>query len=57
MILVGQYDSPFVRCVAVTLNLYSLPFGRRPFSVFKGFGAVLDSNVPHAEALTRPRHP
>ena len=41
MILVGQYDSPFVRRVAVTLNLYGLPFERRPLSVFKDFDAVL----------------
>ena len=44
MILVGQYDSPFVRRVAVTLNLYGLPFGRRPSSVFKDFDAVLALN-------------
>jgi glutathione S-transferase len=29
MILVGQYDSPFVRRVAVTLNLYGIAFERR----------------------------
>jgi glutathione S-transferase len=34
MILVGQYDSPFVRRVAVTLNLYHLPFTRNTISVF-----------------------
>jgi glutathione S-transferase len=44
MILVGQYDSPFVRRVAVTLNLYGIPFVRRPFSVFKDFDAVLALN-------------
>jgi glutathione S-transferase len=44
MILVGQYDSPFVRRVAVTLNLYGAPFARRPFSVFKDFDAVLALN-------------
>jgi glutathione S-transferase len=44
MILVGQYDSPFVRRVAVTLNLYGFPFVRRPFSVFKDFDAVLALN-------------
>lgn len=44
MILVGQYDSPFVRRVAVTLNLYGLPFGRWSFSVFKDFDAVLALN-------------
>lgn len=34
MILVGQYDSPYVRRVAVTLHLYGLPFTRNPISVF-----------------------
>jgi glutathione S-transferase len=34
MILVGQYDSPFVRRVAVTLNLYKLRFDRNRLSVF-----------------------
>src|SRR5215475_12392723 len=29
MILIGQYDSPFVRRVAVTLHRYDLPFDRR----------------------------
>ena len=28
MILVGQYDSPFVRRVAVTLHHYHMPFSR-----------------------------
>ncbi len=34
MILVGQYDSPFVRRVGVTLHLYGIPFTRNPISVF-----------------------
>ena len=34
MILVGQYDSPFVRRVAVTLHHYHMPFTRQPLSVF-----------------------
>jgi glutathione S-transferase len=34
MILVGQYDSPFVRRVAVTLHHYGLAFTRNPISVF-----------------------
>jgi glutathione S-transferase len=43
MILVGQYDSPFVRRVAVTMHYYHLPFTRQPLSVFgdfKKFGAL-----------------
>ena len=34
MILVGQYDSPFVRRVAVALHLYGMPFTRDRTSVF-----------------------
>ena len=35
MILVGQFDSPFVRRVAVTLNHYHMPFTRNALSVFR----------------------
>jgi glutathione S-transferase len=35
MILVGQYDSPFVRRVAVTLHHYGIPFERNRLSVFQ----------------------
>jgi glutathione S-transferase len=34
MILVGQYDSPYVRRVAVTLHLYGKNFTRNAISVF-----------------------
>jgi glutathione S-transferase len=34
MILIGQYDSPFVRRVGVALTLYGMPFEHRPWSVF-----------------------
>lgn len=44
MILIGQYDSPFVRRVAVTLNYYGLSFERRPLSVFRDFDTVLALN-------------
>ncbi len=40
MILVGQYDSPFVRRVAIALNHYGMPFERRLLSVFQDFDAV-----------------
>jgi glutathione S-transferase len=34
MFLIGQYDSPFVRRVAIALKLYGLPFEHRPWSTF-----------------------
>jgi glutathione S-transferase len=34
MILVGQYDSPFVRRIAVALHWYGVPFERNTMSVF-----------------------
>jgi glutathione S-transferase len=34
MILIGQYDSSFVRRVGIALTLYGLPFEHRPWSTF-----------------------
>ena len=34
MILIGQYDSPFVRRVAIALRLYELPYEHWPWSTF-----------------------
>jgi len=34
MILIGQYDSPFVRRVAVALQAYGFPYEHRPWSTF-----------------------
>lgn len=34
MILIGQYDSSFVRRVGIALRLYGMPFEHRPWSVF-----------------------
>src|SRR5260370_35010492 len=44
MILVGQYDSPFVRRVAVTLHLYGMPFTRNTLSVFSDAGEMARIN-------------
>ena len=44
MILVGQYDSPFVRRVAITMNFYGLSFERRVLSVFTDFDEMLKVN-------------
>ena len=34
MILIGQYDSPFVRRVAIALHLYGIGYEHRPWSTF-----------------------
>lgn len=34
MILIGQYDSPFVRRVGIALRLYGIDFEHRPWSTF-----------------------
>jgi len=44
MILIGQLDSPFVRRVAVTMQLYGMPYERRVLSVFADAAAVRDLN-------------
>jgi glutathione S-transferase len=42
--LVGQYDSPFVRRVAVSLTVLELPFERQPLSVFADAEALRSRN-------------
>ena len=34
MILIGQYDSPFVRRVGIAMTLYEMPFEHKPWSSF-----------------------
>jgi glutathione S-transferase len=45
MILIGQYDSPFVRRVGIALQMYGMPFEHRPWSAF-GDGAALQAANP-----------
>lgn len=44
MLLIGQYDSPFVRRVGIALHLYGLPFEHRPWSVFGDAEAIAAYN-------------
>jgi glutathione S-transferase len=44
LILVGQYDSPYVRRVAATLHHYEMPFKRNAISVFSDAGEMAAIN-------------
>jgi len=44
MILIGQYDSPFVRRVAVALHHYGLAFEHRPWSVWGNAAQIAQYN-------------
>ena len=44
MILIGQYDSPFVRRVAIALHHYGLPFEHRPWSVWADAEKIAQHN-------------
>lgn len=44
MILIGMFDSPFVRRVAVTMTLLDLPFEHHAWSVGKDFELIRDYN-------------
>jgi glutathione S-transferase len=44
MILIGQYDSPFVRRVAIALRLYELPYEHWPWSTFSDADKIAPYN-------------
>lgn len=44
MFLVGQFDSPFVRRVAISMDLLALPFEHRPWSVGADFEQIRQHN-------------
>ena len=44
MFLIGQYDSPFVRRVAIAMRLYGIGFEHRPWSTFGDAGKIAPYN-------------
>ncbi|AQH02085.1 glutathione S-transferase [Burkholderia sp. KK1] len=44
MILIGQYDSPFVRRVAIALTLYDMQYEHRPWSAFSDAAKIAPYN-------------
>ncbi len=44
MILIGQYDSPFVRRVAIAMRRYEIPYEHRPWSVFADADKIAEYN-------------
>jgi glutathione S-transferase len=44
LILIGQYDSPYVRRVGIALKLYDMAFEHRPWSTFTGGEKIVPYN-------------
>ena len=40
MLLIDQYDSPFVRRVAIAMRLYGVAFEHKPWSTFGDAGKI-----------------
>jgi glutathione S-transferase len=57
MILIGQYDSPFVRRVAIALKTYGLAFQHKPWSVFGDADKISKFNpLRRVPTLVMPDH-
>jgi glutathione S-transferase len=55
MILIGMFDSPFVRRVAVSMNLLKMPFEHRNWSVGRDFELIRQFNpLGRVPALVQP---
>ena len=55
MILIGMFDSPFVRRVAVSMNLLGMPFEHRNWSVGKDFESIRQFNpLGRVPTLVKP---
>src|SRR5262245_53634742 len=44
MILIGQFDSPYVRRVGITLRHYGMAFEHRPWAVFRDAEKIAELN-------------
>lgn len=44
MILIGMFDSPFVRRIAVSMNFLKIPFEHRNWSIGKDFELIRQFN-------------
>ncbi len=44
MILIGQFDSPFARRVAIALKLYGVEYEHRPWSIFSDADKIAPFN-------------
>lgn len=59
MKLVGLFDSPYVRRVAVTMRWYGIPFGHCALSVFRNQDEIpkLDALSAYCESLPAFKQP